>query len=210
MTIICPLCSGKSSSYFKNNIHEFFQCTICNGIFRDAEQFLNKNEEKKRYQYHKNNINDLGYIKFASPIISTVKKYFNTKHKGLDFGAGHTPVISELLKLDDYQVDIYDPLFFKNELPLKNKYDFITSCEVIEHFYNPLKEFTLLFNLLKPQGKLILMTYIYDKTIDFEKWFYKNDPTHVFIYQKETFRWIKNYFNYKNVKVENRLIMFSL
>lgn len=209
MAINCPLCSGDSYSYFKNDIQEYFQCQNCLGLFRNSMEFLNAIDEKKRYKFHKNSIHDLGYIKFASPIISKVKTHFNTRHKGLDFGAGHTPVISELLKSDLYQVDIYDPLFFKNESILKNKYDFITSCEVIEHFHNPLKEFTLLTNLLNPGGKLICMTYIYNETIDFENWFYKNDPTHVFIYQKETFLWIKEKFRYKNVKIENRLITFS-
>ena len=52
------------------------------------------------------------------------------------------------------------------------------------------------------------MTLIYHKGIDFENWFYKNDPTHVFLYQKETFHWIKNYFGFKKVIINNRLILF--
>jgi len=209
MSIKCPLCSNTGSTFFKDKKQHFYLCGTCRGIFRNPKQYLNKIEEKERYKHHKNHIEDLGYIKFAEPIISAVKKHFSSNHKGLDFGAGHTPVISEVLKNDDFQMEIYDPLFFDNKEVLKKKYDFISCCEVIEHLYNPKKEFDLLHNLLKPNGKLICMTYIYNESIDFNNWFYKNDPTHVFLYQKETFLWIKDYYHFKNVKIENRLITFN-
>ncbi len=209
MTANCPLCSNIGIEFFKSEKQHFYRCSTCKGIFTDKKLQLNTVDEKERYKLHKNHINDLGYIKFANPIISSVKKYFNPNHTGLDFGAGHTPVISEILKVDNYQVEIYDPLFFNKPEVLTKTYDFITSCEVIEHFYNPKKEFELLYNLLKPKGKLICMTLLYDETIDFKNWFYKNDPTHVFLYQKETFQWIKKKFGFSNAIIENRLITLT-
>ncbi len=209
MSTICPLCSSISTTFFKDEKQHFYLCETCKGIFRNTSDYLNQIDEKERYQHHKNHINDIGYLKFADPIISSVKKYFNKNYKGLDFGAGHTPVISEILKADGYLMEIYDPLFFDNKKALQNKYDFITSCEVIEHFYNPKKEFELLYNLLRSDGKLICMTYIFDETIAFKNWFYKNDPTHVFLYQKETLQWIKNYFGFDNIIINNRLIIFT-
>ncbi len=208
MPSTCPLCSNTGTTFFKDEKQHFYLCGTCKGIYRNTSEYLNQTDEKERYQHHKNHINDLGYIKFADPIISSVKKYFNKNHRGLDFGAGHTPVISEILKNDNYQVEIYDPLFFDNKELLQNKYNFISCCEVIEHFYNPKKEFELLYSLLNPKGKLICMTLIYNEGMNFENWFYKNDPTHVFIYQKETFHWIKNYFGFKKVIINNRLILF--
>ena len=209
MTTVCPLCSNNGSSFFRDGKQHFYQCENCKGIFRDPMNFLNPIDEKKRYKHHKNHINDIGYLKFADPIISTVKKQFNSSHQGLDYGAGHTPVISEVLKACHYPVEIFDPLFFDNPDVLSKTYDFITCCEVMEHFYHPKKEFELLFNLLEPNGKLICMTLIYNKDIDFEYWFYKNDPTHVFLYQTETMLWIKGHFRFKSVKIENRLIIFT-
>jgi hypothetical protein len=79
---------------------------------------------------------------------------------------------------------------------------------VIEHFYHPEKEFRLLKNLLQPNGRLYCMTHIYNPKIDFENWYYKNDPTHVFIYQEATLIWIKNNFNFASVTIDNRLISF--
>lgn len=204
----CPLCSKTGYTFYKTDKQHFYFCENCKGIFLEKKQLLNKHEEKDRYYLHKNHIDDYGYLKFANPIISTVKKIFNATHQGLDFGAGHTPVISEVLKRDGFQVEIYDPIFYKNTEVFDKQYDFITSCEVIEHFYHPKKEFELLYNILKPNGKLILMTDIFKGT-DFESWYYKTDPTHVFLYQKETFNWIKNNYNFKDVNITNRLIIFT-
>jgi hypothetical protein len=53
------------------------------------------------------------------------------------------------------------------------------------------------------------MTHLYDPSIEFNSWYYKNDPTHVFIYQKETIEWIKQRFNFSSVAIEGRLITFS-
>jgi SAM-dependent methyltransferase len=208
MTQKCPLCSKTSATFYKTDKQHFYFCENCKGIFLDKNQLLDIHEEKDRYYLHKNHINDFGYIKFADPIIAAVKDNFNTTHQGLDFGAGHTPVISEVLKKDNFQVEIYDPIFFNNPKILEKKYDFITSCEVIEHFYNPKKEFELLHKMLKPNGKLICMTHIFNG-IDFDSWYYKKDPTHVFLYQKDTLKWIKNNFNFKDIYINNRLIIFT-
>jgi len=208
MAYSCPLCDNIGSLLYHEDKHTFYQCSVCKGIYRDSCELLNKHEEKERYYLHQNHINDLGYIKFADPIISEVKKCFNPTHVGLDFGAGHTPVISEILKRNNYNVEIYDPLFFDDKKVLNQKYDFITLCEVIEHFYNPKKEFELLYKMLKPNGKLICMTDIFNGT-DFESWYYKTDPTHVFLYQKETLHWIKEHFCFSNISIETRLIVFT-
>ena len=204
----CPLCSNQASVYYHDDKQTFYQCSACEGIYRDTRELLSSHEEKDRYYLHQNHINDFGYIKFANPILSTVKKYFNATHQGLDFGAGHTPVISEILKKDNFNIEIYDPFFFNNKKVLDKKYDFITSCEVIEHFYNPKKEFELLYNLLNPNGKLICMTDIFNGS-NFESWYYKTDPTHVFLYQKETLHWIKDYFGFSGIIIDGRLITFT-
>ncbi|MEN8125876.1 MAG: class I SAM-dependent methyltransferase [Bacteroidota bacterium] len=208
MTQKCPLCSTIGSTLYKTQKQHFYLCKNCKGIFLDKKFHLNKNEEKVRYYLHQNHINDHGYIKFADPIISFVRDLFNSTHQGLDFGAGHTPVISEVLKRDGFQVDIFDPLFFNDTKVFNKKYDFITCCEVIEHFYNPKKEFELLHKMLKPNGKLICMTHIFNG-IDFASWYYKTDPTHVFLYQEETLKWIKINLGFQDIIINNRLIIFT-
>jgi hypothetical protein len=53
------------------------------------------------------------------------------------------------------------------------------------------------------------MTGIYNDNIDFSKWWYKNDLTHVFIFQEETFEWIKKEFAFKDMKIEKNFIRLS-
>lgn len=209
MTENCPLCNSKSKVFYNAPKQLFFCCNTCSGIFLSRKLLPTDEEEIERYQYHNNDVNDLGYQKFVSPIVDIVKANFNTTHKGLDFGAGTGPVLSKMLKEAGYQIKQYDPFFHNYPELLNEKYDYIASCEVIEHFHHPYNEFELLKQLLLPNGKLICMTDIYNPTIDFGNWYYKNDPTHVFIYQQETLKWIKATFSFSALEVKNRLISFS-
>jgi hypothetical protein len=51
-------------------------------------------------------------------------------------------------------------------------------------------EIDRLTSLLKANGMLLIMTMLYNDQIDFKKWHYRNDGTHVFIYRKETIAYI--------------------
>jgi hypothetical protein len=53
------------------------------------------------------------------------------------------------------------------------------------------------------------MTHLYDSTINFEKWYYRNDATHVFIYQADTIQFIHKELGFSNVEIDKRLITFS-
>jgi SAM-dependent methyltransferase len=208
-TMDCPLCNncGKEYARFRNLI--YYRCSVCSAVFLDMNKRLNLELEEKRYKEHHNDIKDQRYINFVFPITDSIMNDFSNESKGLDFGAGTGPVITKVLRENGYSVNLYDPIFNKNKEVLNLKYDFIACCEVIEHFYNPRKEFSLLNKLLKPNGKLYCMTAIYDETVDFKNWYYKNDPTHVFFYQESTIDWIKNNLGFKKSKIENKLIVFS-
>jgi len=206
----CPLCNGKSETFFTDNQQQFYQCKSCEGIFLSREQLPAAEEEKQRYQQHNNEVDDKGYQKFVSPITNSVLHDFEANHLGLDFGAGTGPVITKMLKDHDFQIEVYDPFFHPHTELLDRKYDYIVCCEVIEHFHNPAKEFELLKNLLNKNGKLYFMTEIYNHSVDFEKWWYKNDFTHVFFYQKTTFEFIKEKFDFQKIEIDGNLIVFSM
>lgn len=208
MTENCPLCNSKSEVFYNSPKQLFYKCDNCFGIFLSRNLLPTNETEIERYQYHNNDMNDLGYQKFVSPIVNAVKQHFNANHIGLDFGAGTGPVLSKMLQKTSYQIKQYDPFFHNYPELLNEKYDYIASCEVIEHFHHPYKEFELLKKLLLPNGMLFCMTDIYNPTIDFANWYYKNDPTHVFIYQKETLEWIETTFNFSDLTIEKRLIVF--
>ena len=101
-------------------------------------------------------MNDVRYQNFVSPIVNEILKDFTGNDLGLDFGSGTGPVIAKMLTDKGFQVSNYD-LYFANDLSLlEKKYNYVSCCEVMEHFKNPLEEFQLLRNLLLPKGKIIL------------------------------------------------------
>lgn len=205
----CPLCLSASDTYFQGVKHHFLLCPKCQGIFRDPHQFLSPTDEKERYLQHRNDMEDKGYYNFVLPIINQVKLHISKGGQGLDFGCGHVPILSNYLKMEGYKMSVFDPIFYKDDSLLNREYDFIVCCEVMEHFFQPSQEFKALFKSLRPQGKLICKTHLFEKGMNFDTWYYKDDPSHVFIYQAETVHWIKNNYLLKDFKINDRVITFT-
>ena len=203
----CQLCNAKSTLFYKD---EFYKCSCCKAIFRPKEKLLDNKKEKQRYDNHTNNANDSGYQNFVKPITNSILNEFKSGDMGLDFGCGKDSPIIKILEENNYKIAKYDIFFHNDKKAIEQKYNYIACCEVIEHFYNPKKEFELLKSLLKKDGVLYLMTGIYSDEMDFSKWWYKNDLTHVFIYTKETLYWIKKEFDFKDIKIEKNFIRLNL
>jgi SAM-dependent methyltransferase len=202
----CPLCHTALNKVLHQ---DYLICDTCSGIVKDESRLLSSEDEKNRYLKHENDVNDLGYQNFTAPITHAVLRDFNKDNIGLDFGAGPSSVISKILRDHNYTILEYDPFFQPDKNLLNQKYDYIVCCEVMEHFYKPAEEFSLLKSRLKPNGKLYCMTHLYDSTINFEKWYYRNDATHVFIYQADTIQFIHKELGFSNVEIDKRLITFS-
>jgi len=206
----CPLCLTTNNHIFYNDENfEVFQCNYCSLLYKTPNQFLTEKEEKNRYLNHNNDVDDTGYQSFVSPIVDAVDQDFPVTAEGLDFGAGTGPVITEMLSEKGYSLTLYDTFFHSNKKALQQSYDFIVCCEVMEHFHHPDEEFILLKKLLKPEGKLYCMTELFSSEINFKEWYYKNDKTHVVFYSEKTIKWIQQTFNFSEVKMDGRLIVFS-
>lgn len=201
----CPLCNHQGEKFYQDM---FFRCTNCKAIYIANALLLNPSEEKKRYEQHNNDVMDVGYQNFVSPITKAVLRDYTTNSFGLDFGSGTGPVISKLLSDKGYSLKQYDPFFNDDKKLLEDKYDYIVCCEVIEHLHTPAKEFALLEKLLKPNGRLYCMTQPYKEEIDFGSWHYRNDSTHVFFYQELTFQKIKDMYDFSSVIIDDRLITY--
>ena len=205
----CPLCNSASTLFCEKPKHLFYKCDTCDGIFRPTHTFLTAEAEKEHYEKHNNDVFDERYQAFVSPIVNAVLHDFTAEAKGLDFGSGTGPVIAKMLTDKGYQVQNYD-LFFANDVALLNqKYDYVSCCEVMEHFHQPYKEFELLKSLLLPKGKLYCKTEVFNNQKPFENWYYKDDFTHVFIYQHKTLEWIKTKFHFSNLVIKEKLIVFE-
>ena len=158
---------------------------------------------------HINNVEDSGFQKSVKPLVQQVLDNFTKENKGLDYGCGNGPVITHLLSKKGFDIALYDPFYNPNVSVLERHYDFIICNEVMEHFYHPQDEFKILYHLLKPNGKLICGTQLYTSDIDFDTWFYKNDPTHVFFYTEMCLNWICSNIGFKAVKRLGNCITFQ-
>ncbi len=205
----CILCNSETDLFYKDLTTSYYKCRNCFSVFMYPGCFPNPEKEKKRYELHNNDVNDIRYQNFVMPIINELTRKFNPRNTGLDFGAGTGPVITKLLSDKGYHMELYDPFFWNNPEKLNLKYDFIVCCEVIEHFHNPYHEFDLMQSILREEGMIFCMTEFYSEEIDFPNWYYKNDPTHVFFYHKKALEWIKKNFNFATLKIQGRMVLLG-
>ncbi len=209
MSISCPLCRHQAALFYDFKQRLYYQCGFCSAIIKDPSAWPDRETEKSRYLEHLNQVDDTRFHHFVSPITDWVKQHFSADARGLDFGAGHAPVISHVLQQAGYNIKPYDPLFFDKPELLQQTYDYICSCEVIEHFHKPADSFALLRSLLNPGCSLLCMTELYHQGIDFHAWNYKNDPTHVFIYHRNTISYIADDYGFSSFSIGGRFIQFS-
>jgi SAM-dependent methyltransferase len=205
----CPLCREPVGFLGRYITRRYYQCSGCGSVFPDRHRLPSPDEEKERYLLHNNDVNDSRYQRFVKPVTDGIKQLFTPAHKGLDYGAGSGPVITKVLRDAGYDISVYDPFFFDRPETLKQRYDYIACCEVIEHFFDPYREFQQLKHLLKANGKLFCMTELYHADMTFQDWHYKNDSTHVFLYSCEAIQWISKTFQFRSVQINNRLITFE-
>ncbi|PHQ30371.1 class I SAM-dependent methyltransferase [Leeuwenhoekiella nanhaiensis] len=206
--MVCTLC--KHPAYFFGNFQNrnYNRCTHCASVFLDAEYLPSANAEQKRYQHHQNDKANSGYIDFLEPLLDAIVRNHSVDEAGLDFGSGPNPVLTELLQEKGYGITAYDLFFSPNKEALKQTYDYIICCEVIEHFHNPGESFQQLADLLNPGGCLYCKTNLLKPELDFEHWWYKNDFTHSFFYTSEALEFIKARFKFSELKFNKNFFQF--
>jgi 2-polyprenyl-3-methyl-5-hydroxy-6-metoxy-1,4-benzoquinol methylase len=172
---------------------------------------MSYDEEANEYLRHNNNMESVGYVKMFEDVIEEYIIPLNISKKVLDFGSGPGPVLYQLLMRKGYDTYHFDP-FYHNDLSYQNnQYQLITSTEVVEHFYDPLKEFTHLSELLDEDGYLLIMTHIRNISLDeFLNWWYRRDPTHVVFYSIKSLEIIAESVGLKLVQHNNKnIILFQ-
>ncbi len=210
MVMHCGLCHESTDFFVMVDRKKYHHCQQCGAVFLDPQHYLSSVDEKKRYEQHNNDVNDLNYQQFVMPMVRRIQEQFKPYHRGLDFGAGQGPVVTKLLADHGFSVRLYDPFFFNDHGALEQFYDYIVCCEVIEHFFSPAKEFQLLRSLLKEEGALFCKTELLRDDIDFSQWYYKNDPTHVFFYRSKTLLWIQQHFSFSYWNIHEGVICFGV
>lgn len=200
----CLLCHTYSNPFELDT----FLCPECNLVFKNPDNFFSHEQDVHRYTTHNNNSNDQGYVEFLRKIIPPLKPFLPKKFDALDFGCGPGPTLCLLLEEEGGKVENYDPIFFPDgHLLIPESYDVVTATEVVEHFKNPRQDWETLVGLVKDNGILAIMTLFYSSEIDFKKWWYKNDATHIVFYQVRTFEYLMQEFNLELLYTDNKSII---
>ena len=187
----CYVCGEKDPrNFLKINDKQYLRCNKCCATFIHPINRLTSDEEYNHYLTHQNDPCDLMYRNFLSKLLNPLLCKFGSHSIGLDYGCGPGSALAMMLKEKGLQVSLYDPFFEPHQGVLEKTYDFITCIEVVEHFYNPAKEFDRLNELLRPNGWLGVMTCFQTNDEFFKNWHYRKDPTHVIFYRGTTFDFI--------------------
>jgi len=208
--VACPLCSGTAKTYYMHGQREFLRCSLCLSVFLNPKDYISVEAELAHYNMHNNDPEDVRYQNFVRPIVNPILADFNPEDKGLDFGSGSGSPIVKLLNDEGFDISQYDLFYHNHPEVLQHQYDYIACSETAEHFKSPHSEFTIFRKLLKPGGKLYVMTLRFDPNVEFGTWFYKTDPTHVFLYSDEAFEWIRQEFGFKSMVLNGRVAVLGL
>ncbi|MFO7573835.1 MAG: class I SAM-dependent methyltransferase [Bacteroidales bacterium] len=208
---VCPLCDTDAGLVAVEgpDKRSYHRCPGCRLIFSGREYLPSPEEERERYLEHNNGIEYPGYVNFLNQAIEPALPLLSEDMTGLDYGCGPVPTLSLLLKEKGISCLDYDPLFFP-ELP-EGPFDFIFATECFEHLFNPAREIESIIRLLKPIGLLIVMTHLWEESVDFASWYYPKDNTHVTFYHAETFRYIEERFGFRQLPAASeRVIILKL
>ncbi|MBI1857658.1 MAG: class I SAM-dependent methyltransferase [Candidatus Melainabacteria bacterium] len=212
----CLLCNSKIVSCIHHKLDKtfgeknYYSCNNCKLIFLLPQDRLKPKSEKERYDNHQNDPSDKNYINFLQRLTSPLISKLTNNACGLDFGCGPGPSMSAIFKNTGHKVENYDPYYFSDNSLLEKQYDFITCSEVVEHFYNPRKEFLLLHSLLKKNNsRLAIMTEVLQNKEGFINWWYHKDPTHVCFYEQSTFDWIARWLNFQVEYPDKNIVIYT-
>lgn len=190
----CPLCLETGPGlYFqeeKNSRREYFSCRSCGLVFVPTKHHLSLEAEKQRYDLHRNDPSDTGYREYLNRLAVPLLARLEPGSRGLDFGSGPSPVLAAILRAAGHPMEVYDPFYAPDASVLGHTYDFVTTTEAVEHFRDPAETLDRLWALVRPGGRLGILTQFLPSSADFDRWSYKNDPTHLAFFSRETFEWL--------------------
>ncbi len=207
----CPLCHAEEihKTYYQDTHRDYHLCPTCHLVFVPPEQHLSSKKEKAQYDLHQNSPHDRGYRQFLNRIFLPMQERLTPKSHGLDFGSGPGPTLSVMFQEAGHSMRLYDHFYAHDPSVFKHQYDFITATEVLEHLHYPKRELTRLWELLKPEGTLGVMTKLIPSRESFPDWHYKNDPTHVCFYSRLTFNWLAEWWNSSVAFLDHDVMIFK-
>lgn len=190
----CPVCETPDSrAFLAVGGQHYRRCERCHCTFLQPDQRPSAEAELAEYRRHHNDEQDPGYRQHLAQLGTPLLQRLPPARTGLDYGCGPGPALAGMLREAGHTVALYDPFFQPDAGVLTQHYDFITCTEVAEHFHHPADEFRRLNRLLRPGGRLGLMTRFQTDDTRFAQWHYRRDPTHVVFYREATLRWLADH-----------------
>ncbi|SFC99101.1 Methyltransferase domain-containing protein [Thiohalospira halophila DSM 15071] len=187
----CPLCGGVHLSLFgRDRRRSYWRCRACELVSVPPDQRPDPAEERAEYDRHENHPDDPGYRRFLGRLFEPLAERCPPPARGLDFGCGPGPALAAMGRERGYEMSLYDPLYADEASVLAADYDFITATEVVEHLHDPGRTLECLLRRLRPGGWLGLMTQLVINAERFATWRYKDDPTHVAFFSRQTLEWL--------------------
>lgn len=208
MKVTCKLC-------FKNYIdiiedkqmqNIYYHCKDCDFIF--SSKLPTIKQEQKQYSHHNNSLENSGYVEMFEKFIDTaITPYTNISEQILDYGSGPEPVLSYLLNKRGFNVQIYDPIYAKDESFKDKKFSTIVSTEVFEHLHSPHETIKELVEQLDDGAILSFQTMFHPEDNEkFLNWWYRRDPTHVGFFSHKTVEKMQDIFKLTLLKIDDKNI----
>ncbi len=206
----CKICNSSIKiikTYDNDKIYRY--CKECQAISLEEDFIVDKAKERAQYENHNNSFESKGYVRMFEDFLD----YFwhdldKNAINALDFGSGPGPVLAQIMENRALHVEVYDKFYQPEPIYKDKKYDLITSTEVFEHLQNPLEVLKLFKKHLKKGGLIAIMTLFHDNNEEnFQKWWYRRDPTHILFYTPKTFEVLADMCGLKTLKCDNRRIV---
>ena len=208
----CKICGSDTRLVYDQQFKiKYYRCPNCEFLFMEDEAMISFDEARAVYDTHENSIDNQGYVDMFKGLIEDFVKPLKISGRVLDFGSGPGPVLYQLLTEEGLDAFHFDPFYNPDNAYKDSLYQLITSTEVVEHFFDPIKEFKHLSSLLEKNGYLLIMTHIRNKDLDvFLNWWYRRDVTHVSFYHLNTFKYIAQVCGLERIKHNDKnIILFK-
>ena len=193
-TSACPLCGEPEARlYHRDRARTYQRCRRCALVFVSPSEWLDRAEERARYDQHQNDPADERYRGFLAQLANPLLERVKAGTAGLDFGSGPGPALPQMLEAAGLRVRLYDPFYAPDRSVWTRQYGFIAASEVVEHFRDPAAEFDRLFAALEVGGWLAVMTKWVADDESFTRWRYIRDRTHIAFYCPATLRWVSRH-----------------
>ena len=184
---VCPLCFSRDVKYYwHDKRREYENCERCHLVFVPEHCHLPLEQEKAEYDKHENSVGDMGYRRFLGRIVVPVLSLLQAGAVGLDFGCGPGPALPSMFAEKGLKVYAYDLFYAPDQKLLGRQYDFVMATEVIEHLRAPYHTLQQMWACVKPGGLLGIMSKLVIDQPSFTRWHYKNDPTHICFFSRQS------------------------